>query len=194
MSKSLAERIGEHTNLVMEKRAVVRKQACKEKVFGLLKAYVIEQAQKSDKLFNGSRKDEICIPYEEVLKTFHPGEREYARTALRDIGIRSHIVPINSNTSIEVQELLKVYEEMFHKVLDVAEMQSTADCETVLNKLESQDYEIVNVNKVTVKVHFSSNINNPYASRVKEQMRKNGFAVDIAEDHWDISVIQEKGD
>lgn len=203
MSKSLAERIGEHTREEMKDREERKRKAQKPIVFEILKKMIREKAQKGKELFNDS-KTALSITVGEIQRQLETTESakmkvDEVENVLKDIGFEINCDSVSKtlgipqeNVSKEIQELLKMYNELLNAFESAEKSKAEEDCEVVLAKLDNGEYKVKGINRVTINFSSSSN-SEQYLTYVREMMREQGFTVDISLIKWDISIIQEDG-
>lgn len=201
MNKSLAERIGKHTREVMAEREAEKREKNRADVLRALTEYIKSKASDGKSIFSDEKKGELDFS----LYAFDEMSSEEVKIALKDIGFEIHSYPMCSvaaipqeNVSNEIQELLKMYHEILNDFENTeTKEKAKEDCTAVLKKLEEGEYEVIEIDRVTVnfKSDFSSKQREQYETYVREMMEAQGFTIiDISAITWVISIIHKEGD
>ena len=202
MSKSLAERIGDHTRKVMgmSKEEQIEKNRAKNKemILDALKNDIKTRVNIEVPLFWNEEKTEIRFGIDSLCG---PGMHDNIMdilVALKDIGFEVYydyslsriraIIP-QHNVSDVILNLVDMYNTNLIRFKESEAEKARQDTETVIKMLEQEQYDVLDINRVRVSISSQSETLY-YLECISNILSENNLCVDllVCDEYWEISI------
>ena len=194
MSKSLAERIGEHTRKVMAVDKDEKMAKNKKMVLDALTNDIKNKANAGMPLFldEDNKVLRFNLDFVEGMAINEIDD------ALKDIGFKTYfpsplykiviIIP-QHNVSDVILNLVEMYNEILIRFKKSEAEKARQDAEAVIKKLEKEQYEVSGINRVVVSISSQSETLY-YLKCISNILSENNLCVDllVCDEYWEISI------